>query len=303
MHVLFSTGALYGAPLAWSMGLARAAGCDGVELVLDPWMVLFGPRAIARVSERVGLSVEVLHPSIFGFRGMNKPPQAFAQLGEWSRALEVGLVVLHPLRIVGLAENTARFDKGLEALRQAAYPDVRVSLENVPFFTMADRRNPFVEPEAVAEFARKRGLSVTLDTTHLASAGLDLLAQYDGVSGLVSHIHLSDYRQPRRWLDRPELDTYVKHHQLPGTGMLPLRQFVRHLRVTAYDGAITLEVSPVALQIWRPWRMLALLRRSVEYVRSAWDAGGAGPSGEPEVAPFPLRATLGTTAHGRGGAQ
>jgi sugar phosphate isomerase/epimerase len=290
VRVLFSTGALWGAPLAWSVRLARAAGCDGVELVIDPSVLLAGQRRVARLSDRLGMPIVALHPSIFGFHGMNRPPSAFEQLGEWSRELGTGLVVLHPPRMVNLAANTCRFDAGLAALRKAADPGLRIALENVPLFVPEEEQHPFTRPTRLAEFAHERGLSLTLDTTHLASANLDLLREYDAVAGLVSHVHLSDFRMPARWLDRPKLDTYMKHHQLPGVGALPLRAFVQRLRATGYSGAITLELSPVALQFWRPWSMAGLLRRSVGDVRRAWHVGDLAGVPVHEMAQSPVGA-------------
>ena len=272
MRVLFSTGAVYGVSLRWAMRMAASAGCDGIELVLDPWSILAGPDRVLRLSRRLGVPVAVVHPSLFHSFGMNRLPRAFERLGDWATALGCSLVVVHPPRMRQLESSTSRFDAGLAALRRVSSGDVQVTVENVPVFAPEEWADPYIRPARLADFARERGLRLTLDTTHLASTGLPLIREYEGVAGLINHVHLSDYRLPPPLLDKPQFDTYLKHHQLPGAGQLPLQAFLHRLRAGGYSGAITLELSPVALQIWRPSRAIVLLRQAVEYVRSGWVA-------------------------------
>lgn len=267
MRILFSTGALYGLPLPWALRLAAQAGCDGVELVMDPFVVLMGPRRVGMLSARAGVPIEAIHPPLFDLPGWNRQPEAFRRLAEWAEALHCPLLVVHPPRMGDLPKWVSAFDRGIQALREVTKGAVQLTVENLAVFDLADRRHPYVLPERVAEFAGKRGLGMTLDTTHVASADLPLVETYEAVAALVKHVHLSDIVQPCSLLDRPSLDTYVKHHQLPGAGHLPLRLFLRKLRESGYGGAITLELSPVALQVWRFGEPLPRLRQSVAYVR------------------------------------
>ncbi|MHB0877423.1 MAG: hypothetical protein ACYC5O_15405, partial [Anaerolineae bacterium] len=61
MRILFSTGALFGLPPTAALRLAAAAGCDGIELVLDPWSIALGPARLRRLSDGYGLPVSALH--------------------------------------------------------------------------------------------------------------------------------------------------------------------------------------------------------------------------------------------------
>ncbi|NPV09539.1 MAG: sugar phosphate isomerase/epimerase [Anaerolineae bacterium] len=273
MSVLFSTGSLYGLPYHLAFRLASAAGCDGVELVLDPWSLMAGPNAVRQYGHRMACPIRALHPSLFGLPGWRTAPEAFPRLAEWALALECPLVVVHPPRFSGLAENIRLFDQGLASFRRVAGEEVVIGLENSAVFFERDRQHPYVWPERVAAFALERGMPVVFDTTHAASTGLGLVEAYDQVAGLVRHVHLSDFRQPHAWLDRPSLDTYFKHHQLPGEGELDLASFFRRLEEDGYSGAVTVEVSPVALRIWRPSLATQLLRHSVDMVRG-WRAVG-----------------------------
>jgi sugar phosphate isomerase/epimerase len=276
--ILFSTGALYGFPYQWAFGLAAAAGCDGVELVLDPLSVLAGPEAVRTYGERAGCPVRVLHPSLFGLPGWKRAPQAFPRLAEWALRLGCPLVVVHPPRFTKLEENTRLFDEGLDAFRRRARGQVEIAVENSAVFHQRDREHPYVWPDRLAAFAVQRGLPVVLDTTHAASTGMDLVGAYDQLSGLVRHVHLSDFRLPPRWLDRPSLDTYLKHHQMPGDGGMDFAAVFGRLAEDGFTGDITIEVSPVALRAWSPGQARRQLRQAVERVR-AWVA--AAESGGP----------------------
>ena len=275
MRVLFSTGTLYGFPYPLAIRLAASAGCDGVELVIDPWAVLAGPGRVAECGRRLGCPVSALHPSLFGLPGWKGAPQAFPRLGQW--ALEIGcpLVVVHPPRFRDLGRNIVLFDEGLEAFRRVTRGAVVMAIENSAVFDAEDRLHPYVWPEHIAEFARERDIAVTFDTTHAASIGLGLDG-YEPVTDRLAHVHLSDFRLPPTVLDRPGLDTYLKHHQMPGPGGMDFRSWFRRLRADGYSGAVTVEVSPVALRVWNPWAAQARLARSVQLVRQWWaDAAAA----------------------------
>ena len=248
---------------------------------MDPFVALMGPRRVKSLSERAGIPIDVLHPPLFGLPGWNRQPEAFRRLAQWAVALQCPLVVVHPPRPDELSKWAGDFDAGLAAWREVTKGAVRLTIENLAVFDHADRRHPYVRPQRVVEFAGARGLGITLDTTHVASAGLPLVETYEAVAWAVEHVHLSDIVQPHPLLDRPSLDTYFKHHQLPGAGSLPLRPLLRKLRESGYEGAVTLELSPVALQVWHPGEPLRRLRRSVAYVRQELASGtGAVTVGE-----------------------
>lgn len=272
VRVLFSTGALYGLPLTLSLRLAARAGCDGVEMVLDPLTILAGPQRAKRLAEREGVDIAALHPSLFGLPGWTKQPLAFRRLGRYALGLDCPLIVVHPPRFENLASRMAEFERGIEALKETTADRVQVTVENVAVFGKAGRQHPYTQPANVAELAEAHGLGLTFDTTHAVSADLPVIAAYESVAHLVRHVHLSDFRLPHPLLDRPSWDTYFKHHRLPGDGEADLRSFLRRLRRRGYRGAVTLELSPVAIHAWHPRKATELVRRSVDYVREAWES-------------------------------
>jgi len=289
MTILLSTGTLYGLPLPLSMQLAKSSGCDGIELILDPLSILGGPGRVRSLSERFGVKIPVLHPPLFGVPGWNPLPIVFEKLAWWAVQLGSSLVVMHAPPRRHMHRRTLEFDQGLSAFNAVARGKARVSVENIGVFSREDLEHPYVRPEHVRTFAQERGLGVTFDTTHAASAGLSIIDAYEAVADAVEHVHLSDFKNPPDWIDRPSLASYVKHHQVPGRGALPLAEFVGALCSREYKGAITLELSPVALKVWRPSETRRLLEEAVGYVRGAaerWErqladvrAMGATPEG------------------------
>ena len=87
----------------------------------------------------------------------------------------------------------------------------------------------------IAEFARDNDIHVTFDTTHIGTSGVDLLDAYAVFRDRIENIHLSDY--DGRW-----------QHLLPGTGYLPLERLLAQVRADGYNGTITLETCPAAME-------------------------------------------------------
>jgi sugar phosphate isomerase/epimerase len=65
------------------------------------------------------------------------------------------------------------------------------------------------------------------------------------------------------------MHSYFKHHQIPGDGDLSLLELLRRLKADFYEGLLTLEISPVALQAWRPRRAKENLSRCLDFVKEA----------------------------------
>jgi sugar phosphate isomerase/epimerase len=110
---------------------------------------------------------------------------------------------------------------------------------------------------------------MTLDTAHVGTWELDLLESLDFFDGRLANVHLSDLKAVPHWvLAQPRLHSYLRQHQFPGTGVLPLRECLQELAARGYDGPITFELSPLAIDAWLPWRVERRLRKAVQFVRS-----------------------------------
>jgi sugar phosphate isomerase/epimerase len=111
---------------------------------------------------------------------------------------------------------------------------------------------------------------MTLDTSHVGTFDLDLLDSLQWFDGRVANVHLSDLRQVSPWIQsQPRLHSYFRQHQFPGSGDLPLKQFLRELKVRGFDGTITYELSPLAVKALTPWRVDKKLKEAETFVRQA----------------------------------
>lgn len=273
-RILFASGALYLHPLRAAFELAGAAGCDGIELDVSPLSLLQSPRAIARLAAATGVPVLAVHPPLFPLPGWEHDRQALPRLIDLALALGAPTIVIHPPKVMRLESSRAgAFAARLSgARRRLEGSGTQVTLENPGFFRRRDYLYPLWRLPALHRLAEQCGVAITLDTTHAGSSPYSLMESYAIVRDRLAHIHLSDLCQPSPWLDRPWLYSYVKHHQLPGAGKLPLHPFLSAVAGDGFRGDIALELSPTALEIWRPERARAHLADAVATVRR-WLAG------------------------------
>jgi sugar phosphate isomerase/epimerase len=273
-RILFSTGALYLHPLRAAFELASAAGCDGVELDVSPASLVRSPRAIARLAAASGMPVAAVHPPLFPLPGWKNERQALPRLIDLALATGARTIVIHPPKVMRLESTRAgAFAARLtEARRRLEGTGTQVTIENPGFFRRRDHLYAFWRLPALRRLAEQCGVGITLDTTHAGSSPFPLMESYGIVRGRLAHIHLSDLCRPPRWLDRPWLYSYVKHHQLPGAGDLPLELFVRAALRDGFRGDITLELSPTSLEIWSLARAREHLADAVAAVRR-WASG------------------------------
>src|SRR4029079_5650100 len=110
------------------------------------------------------------------------------------------------------------------------------NMPHVPQMGSTGQRTDIAAPKyricSVDEIARFP--AITFDTTHFATAEVDILDAYGALRERVRHIHLSDFLAG-------------KEHRRPGTGDLHLDLFLLALIESGYDDVITLELAPDAL--------------------------------------------------------
>jgi sugar phosphate isomerase/epimerase len=270
MHrISLSSGSLWGLGLGRTLDIAAAAGLDGVELVVDPEVISRGWRWLDSRARDAGVALTSVHPFLYALPPpLDRPsqPEALVRLAE---ACGVPVVTLHPPLTPDLATPPgqrwlAAMDRAGAMARRAG---VSLSVENPPVFRDADQRKLLVRIADLAAFCSARSLAVTYDTAHAWSAGEDVLAALELVLPALVNVHLSDVHLPPPRLERAMLASFVKHHQLPGQGMLPLAELLAVLARSDYQGPITLELSPVALGWPRPALVRDHLAQAATWVR------------------------------------
>ena len=271
--VTLSTGSLYTFGTARAFELAARAGYDGVEVIVDDRWDTRQPAYLRRLVAETGVPVLSVH-SPFG--AASDWPRAEVQRVKRSLdvAEAVGARVLNvhlPFRRQDLLVTTpwwrlaapilpASADQrafrewltegGLAAAQQGTA--VTIAIENLPLRRFLGRAvNPYAFNtwEELRRFPR-----VCLDTTHCGTTGSDLLAVYDGLAGHVAHVHLSDYNGRHQ-------------HQPLGKGHLPLGPFLERLAARDYAGLVVVELTPRALPVQDESKLLAELRRNLDFCR------------------------------------
>lgn len=276
MLVSLSTGSLYIYPLRWTFSLAKRAGFDGVELVIGPEVDWRGAEYVKKLVQEFQLPVLTVHPPLYGYRGWDDINISYAPYMEkaiaLSEAVGARLMVVHSPRAYQYDRGRGKeFVEQVVASRNSINGHgPKLGLENGARFSKGD--SPFILrtlPE-LREFAEKHDVALTLDTAHVGTFDLDLLSSLEFFDGRVANVHLSDLREVPHWLmNQPRLHSYYRQHQFPGTGILPLRELLRELKLRGYEGTITYELSPLAVDALTPWRVEKKLRAAVEFVREA----------------------------------
>ena len=271
MQLSFSTGATYPYPLAASFALAKEAGFSGVELVLGPEAIWRGPISTQRLAARYGLTIYSLHAPILPLPGWADLAAGIGRLVKYAAAMNCPpLVVLHTPKVRDMQQEDLgiRYREALAAWRERfAQAPAPIAIETAGLFRPENRAYALFDIQALRAFADQEGLLLTLDTAHVGSMSYDLLAAYEVLRERLVNVHFSDLRHVPRFLDLPALHSYIKHHQLPGRGWLPLERLVRRLLEDGYAGLVTVELSPVALGIWSPQRVRRNLRECVSFIQ------------------------------------
>jgi sugar phosphate isomerase/epimerase len=276
MQISLSTACLYIYPLRKIFEIAQRVGFDGVELVISPEVEWRGGEYIRRLSDEYALPILSVHPPLFGFPGWNKIHTSIAPfVGKAVRITQevrAPLLVLHMPRARTLDGRIGSgFINAVVAARnQLNGTGPRLTLENSSMTQTRDQGYILRALPALRAFAEAHDFSMTLDTAHLGTWELDLLDSLKYFEGRLANVHFSDLRRvSNAVMTRPSLHSYVRQHQLPGEGYLPLKEFLRRLAAQNYRGPITYELSPVSLEIWSPRRAEEKLRASVEFARMA----------------------------------
>jgi sugar phosphate isomerase/epimerase len=217
------------------------------------------PHRMAAVARRYGLPVPAIHGPfllatwlVFG----TDPKAKLDRCVEFAETAGVSTIVIHPPYRwqVGYA---GWLGERIAAIHQQT--GIAVAVENMFPVWMNGRRLQFhsgTEPEELEQYPY-----VTLDLSHLAVAGVDILDAYARLAERVVHVHVSNNAGRGR-------DTHAGLEE----GVLPVQAFLRRLMTSSFPGAVTLELDV------RPWAddrlaLLEFLRSNVETARRYLTAG------------------------------
>ncbi|HVE91775.1 MAG TPA: sugar phosphate isomerase/epimerase family protein [Actinomycetota bacterium] len=233
--------------------MIKAVGGEGAEILVTQDPDTQSADNIRRLSDRFDLPVVAIHaPLLLLTRNVytTDPVEKIRRTLELSRDLEVGVIVLHPPYLWQVKYSLWAIHELEEAM--AGTPTM-ITMENMYPTHVGARRvgfHRFLTLESLKRFPH-----VTLDTSHLAVAGEDIVDAYRQLADRVVHVHLSDNRGRGR-----------DSHAPLGDGILPIPEFVRSLDNPNLR-SVALEVNPGAAADDRD-TLERVLGSSLEMLRS-----------------------------------
>lgn len=235
MRISLSTGTLFTFPLGKVMTIAREAGFDGVELIVNQDFQKVNCRTLIRELAEI-LPINSMHAPFMPLDGWGSPIDSLKRCVELSADCGIPLVNFHPPSWMGFELGFWRWlYRVMDFQREVGQGGVIVALENMPWVGKRVRMNPHILSSTAKfiDFIQERNLYMTFDTTHMGSGKANFINDFYLCynSGRIRNIHFSDYGHGRE-------------HLLPGHGILPLTRFLNHLRSTGYNDTLTLELSP-----------------------------------------------------------
>lgn len=227
-----STGPLWRTPLEESFAAIRAAGGEAVEVMVTPDTETQSASSLERLANRHDLPIVAVHaPQLLLTRRVftTDPIVKIRRTLEITRTLDVGTIVLHPPYLWQLRYALWVVHELEDAI---AGSGTAITMENMYAVAVGRRKVAFQRFHGIRNLTRFS--HVTLDTSHLAVGGEDIVDAYRALRERVVHVHLSDNRGKGR-----------DSHAPLGEGVLPVEAFVRELDPTTVR-SVALEINPGA---------------------------------------------------------
>jgi sugar phosphate isomerase/epimerase len=271
LRIALATASLYLYPLRRVFALAKNTGFEGLEVVLCPELRARGSKYVRGLSQEYGLPIFGLHPPMIPIPRRIQHHKLLPQMIPVAQDLACQYIVIHAPKARALNEGLGPeyVEAVVACVEELKGTSTRLCVENQAVFRPSDRQYALSPYRELWRFVEEHDLAVTLDTSHAASFPYDLLEAYQTLRDRLVNVHLSDFRQGLPIPPWFNLHSFFKHHQVPGSGDLPLRPLLERLRTDGYQGLITVEVSPVALEAWRPHRVQDNLLSCLDFVKSA----------------------------------
>ena len=272
MKFVFSTGSLYTYGADRTFDLARNAGFDGMEVLIDMRWDTRQPDYLRRLMDRHQLPIKAVHspfvPVVPGWP--YDDPGRIAETVKVAEAVHAPVVVHHlPMRRGWVAMHIGRRrrvfrspfpdrDAGYRSWLLDGYQELQAStsvklcIENMPARRWMGRDRNLFQWNTPAEIVRFP--SLTFDTTHYGTWGMEPDQVYPRLNGQVRHVHLSNFNG--------------REHRRPEDGRLHLGRLIKQLVADKYAGVVCLELDPSGLAAGESdIRLTAQLERSLDICR------------------------------------
>ena len=265
-------------PESTGQGFAYAAslGYDAVEVMVGMDGVAQQTSALQQLQDHHQIAVSAIHaPCLLWTQRVwgTEPWGKLERSATLAQTLGAGTVVVHPpfrwqkQYAAGFADGIARLEEetGLQFAVENMYPwratargrDLRGMEMYLPHWDPS--RGPYAH--------------TTIDVSHAAIAGDDVIAMADRMGGRLTHIHLTDSNGSAK-----------DEHLVPGRGSMRVAEFLRHVVATGFDGNVVVEISTRRCnskdeRIADLAEALAFAREHLGQTTMHGDGDGGGPAG------------------------
>jgi len=292
IKILLSTASLYLLSHKKVFSIAKDVGFDGLELVIDSNCLKGGiDKGIFKLNNLINhynLPIYTVHQPLFIFFRRLGVKRAIKLSFDVARKLQSELVTIHiPLFLIPdnsnpLRDNYSRqFLKAISEIRNVSFKGSAKALKTliksdnsnehflnsnlkpkIALETVLDRKvnlgkRHFADPKVLIDYVLKQNLFITFDTTHHGLRKYSIEDSYDILKSRVINIHLSNTRR--------------RKHEPPYLGKIPLKEFLKFIIKNGYNNFLTLEISPIALNIWSKRRVKDRLKRSIDFCKKYTD--------------------------------
>ncbi|MFB9313135.1 sugar phosphate isomerase/epimerase family protein [Nocardioides plantarum] len=226
-----STSSVYPESTAHAFGYAAAIGYDAVEVMVGIDALSQQTSAVQQLSEHHGVPISAIHAPCLLFTQRvwgTEPWGKLERSAEMAHEVGAEVVVVHPP--FRWQKDYARdFVNGIAALENST--GIRFAVENMYPWRATKKRgaemylpgwDPSSEPYA----------NTTIDLSHAAIAGADVIEMADRLGERLRHVHLTDGSGSAK-----------DEHLVPGRGIMGAQAFLEHLAATGYTGEIVLEIN------------------------------------------------------------
>lgn len=231
VRVGLSTSSVYPESSAHAFGYAASVGYDAVEVMVGIDALSQQTSAILQLSEHHGIPVSAVHAPCLLFTQRvwgTEPWGKLERSAEMAHDVGAEVVVVHP-PFRWQKEYAAGFVDGIAALEEST--GIAFAVENMYPWRASQKRgmemylpgwDPSAEPYA----------NTTIDLSHAAIAGSDVIEMADRLGPRLRHVHLTDGTGSAK-----------DEHLVPGRGVMNAAAFLRHIAAAGFAGEIVVEIN------------------------------------------------------------
>ncbi|WP_139982728.1 sugar phosphate isomerase/epimerase family protein [Nocardioides litoris] len=261
-RVGLSTSSVYPESTAHAFAHAASIGYDAVEVMVGIDALSQQTSAVQQLSEHHGVPISAVHAPCLLFTQRvwgTEPWGKLERSAEMAEAVGARTVVVHP-PFRWQKEYARDFVNGIAALENST--GIMFAVENMYPWRATKKRgaemylpgwDPSAEPYA----------NTTIDLSHAAIAGSDVIEMAERLGPRLRHVHLTDGSGSAK-----------DEHLVPGRGVMNAAAFLRHIAAAGFDGEIVVEIN--TRKCSDAEEREADLRASLEFAREHFTVGPVG---------------------------